>query len=156
MKEELLQQEKQNRQIKSKKWIWIIFIISSIIIFIAALNLIVLFVNNKNGKKSKEDKEINSQPSEPILGEEELAEYDKLCLLLQLGAFPGKEANSFSPRAKPKEELRSNGVYVRTEINFGEQFPNSYLDIYYPALLKKIDLLIFIGMEVDIFSEIKI
>ena len=137
MKEELLQQEQQNRQIKSKKWIWIIFIISSIIILIAALILIALFLNNKNGKKSKEEKEINSELSEPILGEEELAGYDKLCLLLQLGAFPGKEANSFSPRAKPKEELRSDGVYVKTEINFGERFPNSYLDIYYPGPIEE-------------------
>jgi len=71
---------------------------------IATIILIVLFSNNKNGKESKEDKEINSDPSEPILREEELADYDKLCLLLQLGTFPGKEANSFSPRENPKKK----------------------------------------------------
>jgi len=56
---------------------------------------------------------------------------------LQLGSFSGKEANSFSPRDEPKEGLREDGVYVRTEINFGKQFPNSYLDIYYPGPIKE-------------------
>ena len=138
MKEEPLQQEKENKEIKSKKWIWIIIIISTIII-IGEIILIIFLVKNKKDKDLKEEKEINTEPesSEPSLAQEEFEDYDKLCLLLQLGSFAGKEANSFSPRAEPKQELREDGVYVRTEINFGEQFPNSYLDIYYPGPIEE-------------------
>lgn len=132
MREEPLQIEQGNKEVKRKKWLWIIIIGSSLII-IGIVILIVFLVKNKKDKDSMGENKTNPQPSEPSSEEEELGDYDKLCLLLQLGSFAGKEANSFSPRAEPKEELRSDGVYIRTEINFGERFPNSYLDIYYPG-----------------------
>lgn len=58
-------------------------------------------------------------------------DYDRLCLALQKGAFGTAEANSFEPRAEAKEERRSDGAYIKTEVQFGTEFPNSYLDIYY-------------------------
>ena len=60
-----------------------------------------------------------------------LNNYDSICLALQKGAFPGMEANSFEPRAEAKEEQRTDGAYIHTEVQFGTEFPNSYLDIYY-------------------------
>ena len=56
---------------------------------------------------------------------------------IQLSSFAGKEANSFSPRAEPNETLREDGVFVKTDINFGNTFPNSYLDIYYPGPIEE-------------------
>ena len=32
-----------------------------------------------------------------------------------------------------KEETRIDEVIVKTEINYSSEFPNSYLDIYYPG-----------------------
>ena len=58
---------------------------------------------------------------------------DGLCLILQKGAFPGTEANSFEARAEAKEETRADGVHVLTEVQYGTEFPNSYLDIWYPG-----------------------
>ena len=133
MKEEILLQEQENKEVKSKKKLFSIIFIGTIIIIVA----IILLEINKKDKNLEEKKEINKEQLEPSLEEEELADYDKLCLLLQLGSFSGKEANSFSPRDEPKEGLREDGVYVRTEINFGKQFPNSYLDIYYPGPIKE-------------------
>ena len=52
---------------------------------------------------------------------------------LQSSSFPGKEANSFSPRDESKDELRKDNVYIKTEVMYGTEYPNSYLDIYYPG-----------------------
>lgn len=60
-------------------------------------------------------------------------DYDKICQALQNGAFPNGDANSFEPRAEAKDELRSDGTYIKTEIKYGDEFPNSYLDISYPG-----------------------
>lgn len=60
-------------------------------------------------------------------------DYDAICRALQKGAFGDADANSFAPRADPIEETRADGVRVRTEIRFGDEFPNSYLDIWYPG-----------------------
>lgn len=54
------------------------------------------------------------------------------CKTLQKVAFPKGDANSFKPRNDPKKEKRSDGVWIKTEIKFGDDFPNSYLDISYP------------------------
>ena len=107
-------------------------------------------------KKNDDDDEKEEQNPEPTTEntQEEIAEYDQLCLLLQLSSFAGKKANSFSPRAEPNETLREDGVFVKTDINFGNTFPNSYLDIYYPGPIEE-DRPTYI-MEVDIYLEIKI
>ena len=44
----------------------------------------------------------------------------KHVFFLQSMAFIGKEVNSFSPQEEPKEELREDGVYLKTDVNFGE------------------------------------
>ena len=54
-------------------------------------------------------------------------------MALQKGAFGDIPANSFEPRNPPKEEIRSDGVTVKTEVNYSDKFPNSFLDIYYPG-----------------------
>ena len=125
-------------EVKNKKCFWIIISISLVVI-IGVIILIVLLVNNKKDDTEKEEtkqEETSEQTSDKA--EEDLTEYDKICLLLQLSSFAGKEANSFSPRAKPKNETREDGVYVKTDIKFGETFPNSYLDIYYPGPIEEV------------------
>ena len=72
---------------------------------------------NKDSKEQSEEKDTN--PTSISSTNEQSADYGQTCLLLQLFNFRGKEANSFSPRAEPKFELRSDGVYYRTEVNFG-------------------------------------
>ena len=119
---------------KTKKWIWIIISVSAVVI-IGVVILVVLLVRKKND----DDDEKEEQNPEPTTEntQEEISEYDQLCLLLQLSSFAGKEANSFSPRAEPNETLREDGVFVKTDINFGNTFPNSYLDIYYPGPIEE-------------------
>ena len=132
MEESLQPFDRENKEIKIKKLKRIILLIS-ILVIIGLIVLIVVLVTNKNDEDS--NKETIPQPEpEPT---DELAEYDQLCLLLQISSFAGKEANSFSPRAEPNETLREDGVFVKTDINFGNTFPNSYLDIYYPGPIEE-------------------
>jgi acetyl esterase/lipase len=42
----------------------------------------------------------------------------------------GAKPNSFEPRHPPKDEFRTDGVRVRTEISYGTKYPNSHLDIW--------------------------
>ena len=81
MREEPLQIEQGNKEVKRKKFLWIIIIGSSLII-IGILILIVFLVKNKKDKDSVGENKTNPQPSEPSSEEEELGDYDKLCLLL--------------------------------------------------------------------------
>lgn len=127
--------QKDDKEIKKKKMIRIIILISSIVVIAVVITVAVVFTRQKDEDgKSKENNEENI--SDTIINsntDEQISEYDQTCLFLQLLNFWGKEANSFSPRAEPKSELRSDGVYYRTEINFGTKYPNSHLDIYYPG-----------------------
>ena len=125
----------ENKCGKIKKWLWIIISISAVVI-IGVVILVVLLVRQKNDDDDDEKEEQNPEPTTENT-QEEIAEYDKICLLLQLSSFAGKEANSFSPRAEPNETLREDGVFVKTDINFGNTFPNSYLDIYYPGPIEE-------------------
>ena len=131
--------QKDDKEIKKKKMIRIIILISSIVVIAVVITVAVVFTRQKDEDgKSKENNEENI--SDTIINsntDEQISEYDQTCLFLQLLNFGGKEANSFSPRAEPKSELRSDGVYYRTEINFGTKYPNSYLDIYYPGDVKE-------------------
>ena len=45
----------------------------------------------------------------------------------------GKPINSFEPFAAPKHTVKENGNLYITEISYGKDYPNSYLDITYPT-----------------------
>lgn len=40
--------------------------------------------------------------------------------------------NSFEPRSAPSDVIREDGLRVRTEVRYGDLYPNSYFDIWYP------------------------
>ncbi|KIL43961.1 alpha/beta hydrolase [Jeotgalibacillus soli] len=51
---------------------------------------------------------------------------------LQKSVFVTGEVNSFEPKSEPTKTTLSDGtVYIR-DIQYGEKYPNSYLDIYIP------------------------
>jgi acetyl esterase/lipase len=51
-----------------------------------------------------------------------------------VGVFQGYQSqNSFEPQAAPSEHVRDNGIRYVNDITYGEQYPNSHLDISYPA-----------------------
>ena len=127
--------QQENKNIKKKKVVIISIIISSIVVIAVVVTLAVVLARKKDEDKDSKEKSGESAIAPTTIShtEEQIAEYDQTCLLLQLLSLGGKEPNSFSPRAEPKSELRSEGVYFRTEVNFGTEYPNSYLDIYYPG-----------------------
>jgi len=43
------------------------------------------------------------------------------------------EPNSFEPAAPPADVVRSDGVRVRTNLKYGDTYPNSFLDLWYPS-----------------------
>lgn len=45
----------------------------------------------------------------------------------------GYPANSFDPRAPIADEVRKDGVRIRSNLRYGSRYPNSFLDIWYPA-----------------------
>jgi acetyl esterase len=45
----------------------------------------------------------------------------------------GREPNSFEPAAPPADSVRSDGMRVKTNVKFGADYPNSFLDIWYPS-----------------------
>lgn len=40
--------------------------------------------------------------------------------------------NSFSPRAAPADRILSDGMRLTSDVRYAAQYPNSYLDIWYP------------------------
>ena len=120
--------QSDNNKIKKKKIIIITVIISSLVVIAVLVILTVVLTRKKDDDKDSKDKVEDSTNTE-----EQIADFDQTCNFLQLLNFGVQEANSFSPRAESKSELRSDGVYVKTEVNFGDKYPNSYLDIYYPG-----------------------
>lgn len=51
-----------------------------------------------------------------------------------VGAFQGYHSqNSEEPRAAPGDRVRDNGIRYVNDITYGTEFPNSHLDISYPA-----------------------
>ena len=60
---------------------------------------------------------------------------DLKCSVVQKIVFnktmPGVKVNSFEPRNVPGEHLREDGVLYVNDICYGNQYPNSYLDIWY-------------------------
>lgn len=51
-----------------------------------------------------------------------------------VGVFQGYQTqNSFEPRNPPSEHVRDNGIRYVNDLEYGTLFPNSHLDISYPA-----------------------
>ena len=44
-----------------------------------------------------------------------------------------REPNAFEPNAPPADSVRSGDFRVRTNVRYGTEYPNSFLDIWYPA-----------------------
>jgi acetyl esterase len=45
----------------------------------------------------------------------------------------GHPANSFDPRAPTTDKVRADGVRIHSNLRYGTRYPNSFLDIWYPA-----------------------
>ena len=67
-------------------------------------------------RKKDDDKDSKDKVEDSTNTEEQIADFVQTCNFLQLLNFGVQEANSFSPRAEAKSELRSDGVYVKTEL----------------------------------------
>jgi len=53
--------------------------------------------------------------------------------IIQKGAMVnGKPLNSYEPLYDPVNGEKENGQYLISEINYGSDYPNSFLDITYP------------------------
>lgn len=51
---------------------------------------------------------------------------------IQEAIYKGKPINSFEPFGEPGTKTKENGQLYVTEVPYGTQYPNSYLDISYP------------------------
>ena len=51
---------------------------------------------------------------------------------LQKIADNGKPLNYFEPLNEPQNDLKENGQYLISEIEYAKGYPNSFLDIIYP------------------------
>ncbi len=58
---------------------------------------------------------------------------EKIVAGIQRAIFKGEPFNSFEPMREPVKAVKPNGQYMITEIRYGGQFMNSYLDITYPS-----------------------
>ncbi len=67
---------------------------------------------------------------------EKVLESDLKCIPIQKMVFEktcnGAPVNSFEPRNMPGEHVREDGVVYVNDVCYGEKYPNSHLDIYYP------------------------
>lgn len=52
--------------------------------------------------------------------------------LLQRMSANGKPLNSYEPLNPPMEAEKENGQYLISELAYGTEYPNSYLDVIYP------------------------
>lgn len=50
----------------------------------------------------------------------------------KLSANTVNTINSFEPLGEPMEGIKDNGQYIITEVQYSENYPNSFLDITYP------------------------
>lgn len=56
----------------------------------------------------------------------------------------GREPNAFEPASPPRELVRPDGIRVRTNVRYGDRYPNSFLDIWYTADAPRAPTVIFI------------
>jgi hypothetical protein len=45
----------------------------------------------------------------------------------------GYEPNSFEPRSPPRDEVRRDGLRVRTNVQYGKRYPNCHFDLWQPS-----------------------
>lgn len=68
--------------------------------------------------------------------ENKILKSDLKCIPIQKMVFQssygGAAVNAFEPRNMPGERIREDGVIYVNDVCYGEMYPNSYLDIYYP------------------------
>ena len=62
--------------------------------------------------------------------------HDLKCVAVQKLVFaktlPGKKINDFKPRNTPGSHLRPDGVLYVNDICYGEKYPNSHVDLWFP------------------------
>lgn len=67
---------------------------------------------------------------------EKILESDLKCIPIQKMVFEktfgGAPVNTFEPRKVPGEHVREDGIVYVNDVRYGEKYPNSYLDLYYP------------------------
>lgn len=68
--------------------------------------------------------------------EETVLKSDQICIPVQKMVFEkmhnNVEVNSFSPRKEPGAHVREDGIFYVNDICYGDTYPNSFLDIWYP------------------------
>lgn len=62
---------------------------------------------------------------------------DMKCLAVQKMVFaklnPGQKVNDYAPRRTPGRTVRSDGVLLVNDLCYGEEYPNSHFDLWYPS-----------------------
>lgn len=58
---------------------------------------------------------------------------------IQKATYGDKPFNSYEPYYEPMNGVKDNGQYLISEINYDDEYPNSYLDITYPDGNKEVD-----------------
>ncbi len=54
---------------------------------------------------------------------------------IQKVMYKESSPNSFSPLYNPVDGLKENGQYLKSEIRYSNDYPNSFLDVIYPPTL---------------------
>lgn len=62
---------------------------------------------------------------------------DMVCIPLQEKVLKGRKANSFSPIKDSGESLLDSDVVYRNDLCYGNKYPNSFFDIWYPSNRQK-------------------
>ena len=61
---------------------------------------------------------------------------DLKCTLIQKAVYAklykGHKPNEWEPWHKPEEKRTENGLICRNDVRYGETYPNSFADIWYP------------------------
>ena len=45
-------------------------------------------------------------------------------------AYPGHKPNSFEPWNEPGEKTLENGLVCKSDLRYGEKYPNSFFDVW--------------------------
>ena len=84
---------------------------------------------------------------------------DAQCVAIQKLVFaktnPGKKVNDFNPRNCPGEHMREDGILYVNDICYGDKYPNSHFDIFYPGVdkTKKLPTIIYMHGGGCIFGD---
>lgn len=58
---------------------------------------------------------------------------DEICIPLQKKVLKGRKANSFTLFREPGETVLDEGIVYKNDFCYGEKYPNSFFDIWYPS-----------------------